>query len=157
MNGNFVRFSKSTFRKHNHTDRYSDLRKLFFSGFQGRRLGYYSWYYAWRHCTHDKKKRHITGMNTAWPSAVSHSAKFIADHCSNDLNDPQILEMDSDSVTDISDSENITNNVQSPAVATQHLLWFFFQMTHGRPMGSLKITRKRCWVADAGDCYPASG
>ena len=26
MNGNFVRFSKSTFRKHNHTDRYSDLK-----------------------------------------------------------------------------------------------------------------------------------
>ena len=69
-----------------------------------------------------KKKRHITGMNTACPIVVSHSAKFIADRCSNDLNDPQILEMDSDSVTDISDSENITNNVQSPAVATQHLL-----------------------------------
>ena len=28
----------------------------------------------------------------------------------------------------------------------------FFQMTHGRPMGSLKIMRKRCWVANAGDC-----
>ena len=120
MNGNFVRFSKSTFRKHNHTDRYSDLRKPFLVDF---RVGDEGTTADMRNATaRTTKKRHITGMNTACPIVVSHSAKFIADRCSNDLNDPQILEMDSDSVTDISDSENITNNVQSPAVATQHLL-----------------------------------
>ena len=31
-------------------------------------------------------------------------------------------------------------------------VYAFFQMTHGRPMGNLKIMRKRCWVANGGDC-----
>ena len=108
MNGIFVHFSKSTFRKHTHTDRYSDLIKPFIVDF---RVG------GDESTTADIMRDAASPMTkkTAhyWNEhgLTECSFAFCEIHCSNDPNDSQILEMDSESVTDMSDSENITNNV----------------------------------------------
>ena len=93
MNGIFVRFSKSTFRKHTHTDRYSDLRKPCLVDFSVGGDDSYTTADIMRDAAaRVTKKAHYWNEHGLTECGFA----FCEGHCSNDPNDPQILEMDSE-------------------------------------------------------------